>query len=669
MELKFIKGLSDKRIQDLNKLGIFSAEDLVRLFPRSYLDMRKAVSLKDAINNDFVLTRGTVISVPDFIPKRGNFSFFKVFCEQDGEVFTITWFNQPYIKSKLKVGETYLFYGRVRNRYALSLTNPTFELLDNNVNLKGIVPVYKLKGGLTQRVLRNAIKDALTKVDIKSLIPYNLTKTFTLGDLKTAYSIVHNPENFEELSNASERIATEEYFLLISSFKLIKGDKKNARLTRYFVKGAEIFEWVKRFGFEFTDGQKKAVNEIYADLKSPNVMNRLLQGDVGSGKTAVALTSMFMALKSNYQVCFLAPTEVLARQNFELVKRYLPEYNAVFLSGGISQKEKTLVKNQIRDGEAKIVCGTHAILEKDVKFKNLALCVCDEQQRFGVSQRNSLVEKGNNPDVLIMSATPIPRTLSLVFYGDLDITTIYDKPVSRAEITTRIVPNNRYDDMLKFVENEIKNGRQAYFVCPKIFGDDEGSILSVTEIFDELNQKLPNIKTALLHGKMKDSEKTQIMTDFKEKKTDAIVSTTVIEVGIDVPNATVMVIYGADRFGLSQLHQLRGRVGRSDLASYCFLLCDNETEKATERLTTLKDNADGFKIAESDYDARGGGDFMGTKQSGKFMTELGGLKYTTSAIFLAKKLSDEAIEFGVFSDELKKIAFERYNALKDVTLN
>ncbi len=669
MELKFIKGLSDKRIQDLNKLGIYSAEDLVRFFPRSYLDMRKAVSLKDAMNNDFVLTKGTIISVPDFIPKRGNFSFFKVFCEQDGEVFTITWFNQPYIKSKLKVGETYLFYGRVRNRYALSLTNPTFELIDNNVNLKGIVPVYKLKGSLTQKVIRNAVKDALSKVNINSLIPYNLTKTYELGNLKTAYSIVHNPENFEELSNASERIATEEYFLLISSFKLIKGDKKNARLTRYDIKASEISEWVKRFSFEFTDGQKKAVNEIYIDLKSPNVMNRLLQGDVGSGKTAVALTSMFMALKSNYQVCFLAPTEVLARQNFELVKRYLPEYNAVFLSGGISQKEKTLVKKQIRNGEARIVCGTHAILEKDVEFQNLSLCVCDEQQRFGVSQRNSLVEKGNNPDVLIMSATPIPRTLSLVFYGDLDITTIYDKPVSRAEITTRIVPSHKYEDMLSFVENEINNGRQAYFVCPKIYGDDEGSILSVTEIFDELNQKLPSVKTALLHGKMKDSEKTQIMTDFKNKLTDAIVSTTVIEVGIDVPNATVMVIYGADRFGLSQLHQLRGRVGRSDLASYCFLLCDNETEKATERLTTLKENSDGFKIAESDYDARGGGDFLGTKQSGKFMTELGGLKYTTSAIFLAKSLSDKAIEYGVFSDELKKIAMERYNALKDVTLN
>ena len=339
------------------------------------------------------------------------------------------------------------------------------------------------------------------------------------------------------------------------------------------------------------------------------------------------------------------------------------------MSGGLTEKEKRIVKERIANGEYDVVVGTHALLENDVEFNDLALCVCDEQQRFGVAQRNSLVEKGKSSDVLIMSATPIPRTLSLVFYGDLDISTIPDKPSKRQTIVTGIVPKDRYDEMLKFVLSEIESGRQAYFVCPKIQGDDEGSVISVTEIFDELSKKMPAVKFALLHGKMKDQEKTAVMNDFKNGLINAVVSTTVIEVGIDVPNATVMVIFGADRFGLSQLHQLRGRVGRSELKSYCFLLSDNENEKTVERLKTLKDNSDGFAIAEADFDERGGGDFMGTRQSGKFLSDLGGLKYTSSSIFLAKKLADDAINSGRFSAELKKVALEKYNSLKDVTLN
>lgn len=669
LELKFIKGLSQKRIDDVNKMGITSAEGLVRLFPRAYLDLRKTVSLNDAVNNSFILTKGTVISIPEYVPRKGRFNYFKIFCEQDGETFSVIWFNQPYLKNRLKLGETYLFYGRVRNRYAFSLTNPSFEEFDKNVNLKGIIPVYPLKGNLTQKVLKNAVLDALKKTDIRSMIPDDYANKLALKDLKSAFYAVHNPENTEQLVEASERIAVEEYFLLVSAFKIIKGDKTEARRLRYNVSAKDITEFSKRFPFEFTDGQKKAVNEIFADLKGPTVMNRLLQGDVGSGKTAVSLCAIYAAVKSGFQAVMIAPTEVLARQNFSIMQRFLPEFECAFLSGSSTEKEKRLIKADISSGKARIVVGTHAILEKDVVFSDLSLAVCDEQQRFGVSQRNDLVEKGACPDVLIMSATPIPRTLSLVFYGDLDISTITDKPMQRTEITTRIVPKAKYDDMLSFVEKEISDGRQAYFVCPKIDGDEEGSILSVTEIFDELSKKLPHLKFALLHGRMKDKEKTDVMTSFKDGKIDAVVSTTVIEVGIDVPNATVMVIFGADRFGLSQLHQLRGRVGRSDLKSYCFLLSDNENEKTIERLKTLRDNSDGFKIAEADYADRGGGDMMGTKQSGKFLSDLGALKYSTGSIFLAKKIADEVINSGKYSKELREVAIAKYNSLKDVTLN
>ncbi len=669
MELTTIKGVSDKREAELNSAGVYSVEDLVKHFPRSYLDMRKVVSLSDAVNNDFVLTKGTVVGISPYMPRRGKFSVFKVFCEQNGEPFTVVWFNQPYVRGKIKEGETYLFYGRLKNRYALSVVNPSFEPLDENTKLKGIVPVYSVKGSVTQKVMRNIVKEALSKVRVKSVVPYNLEQKFCLGDLEEAYCAVHNPASFDEMFAAADRIATEEYFLIISAFKIVKGDRKEVRRNIYNATSSDVKNFTSRFPFEFTEGQKKAVNDIFTDLKSPVVMNRLLQGDVGSGKTAVSLTAIFIAVKSGMQAVMLAPTEVLAKQNYSIISKYLPEYKIAFLSGSTPVKEKSAIKAQIKSGQVDIVVGTHAVLQDDVEFKRLSLCVCDEQQRFGVAQRSALVGKGDSPDVLIMSATPIPRTLSLVFYGDLDITTIFDKPVSRKEIQTGIVSKAKYKKMLEFVREEIKNGRQAYFVCPKIDGDEEGSVISVTEIFDELSKAMPELKLGLLHGRMKEAEKTAVMTDFKEKRLDGIVSTTVIEVGIDVPNATVMVIYGADRFGLSQLHQLRGRVGRSHLKSYCFLLSDTDNEKSIERLKTLKNNSDGFKIAESDFQERGGGDFIGVRQSGKFMRDLGNLKYSSAAIFLAKKVADEAFLSGEDMETVKKIAMERYESLKNIAMN
>ncbi len=670
MELRYIKGLSDKRIADLNSMGVFTAEDLVRQFPRNYLDMRKAVDLSEVQNNEFALIKATVIAVPTYVPQRGKYTFFKISCIQDGEPFNIIWFNQPYIKSKLTEGETYLFYGRIRNRNGIiSMTNPTFEPFDDNLSLKGIVPVYALKGNLTQKVMRSVISDALNKITLSSVISQRMCNLYSLSDLNNAYRCVHEPQSFEELHSASERIAVEEYYVMISAFKFIKGDRQEARINRYNLTANAVSDFTKRFPYELTKGQKDAVNDIYKDLKSPTVMNRLLQGDVGSGKTAVSLCAVFMALKCGYQVAFLAPTEVLAKQNLSIIEKFLPKYSAGFLSGSLTQKEKKAVKEKIFAGEYRVVVGTHAILEENVKFKNLALCVCDEQQRFGVAQRNDLVQKGTKPDVLIMSATPIPRTLSLIFYGDLDISTIKDKPSARAEIKTYVVPRVKYEPMLKFIDEELQKGRQAYFVCPKIEGDEEGSVLSVTDLYEELKEKLPSRRFELLHGKMRDAKKSEIMLDFKNGKIDAVVSTTVIEVGIDVPNATVMCIFGADRFGLSQLHQLRGRVGRSNLESFCFLIADNPSDSAITRLNALKNNSDGFKISEIDYDERGGGDFLGTRQSGKLMTDLGSLRYTTAAVFLAKKLSDEGFIEKENLVTLKNIAMAKYDKLKDVTLN
>ena len=669
MQLKDIKYLSDKRIKELNNLGIYDVNGLVKNFPRSYIDLRKSVELKDVYNNDFALTIARVETSPQLLTSK-RLKYVKVYCSQETDNFSIVWFNQPYVAQKLKAGKEYLFYGRVSNKMGLiSMTNPVFEETEKNSKLKGIVPVYSIRGSLTQSVIRNATLSAINGLALDSLIPEPLIRKYSLMQLKKAYYEVHNPTSELNLKNAQERIAVEEYFKLITSFKMIKGDKKSARISNYDINAQEITEFSKRFGFEFTKGQKSAINEIYKDLKSPYVMNRLLQGDVGSGKTAVSLCAMYMALKSGKQVAFIAPTEVLAKQNYTLVKKYLQEFNSAFLSGSTPLKEKKEIKEKLYSGECQIIVGTHALIQTDVVFKNLALCVCDEQQRFGVAQRSTLTEKGQMVDMLVMSATPIPRTLSLIFYGDLDISTIEDKPTARCEIQTGIVPENKYSNMLEFVSSEIQKGNQAYFICPKIDGDDEGTIISVKEQFEELKAVYPNYNIGLLHGKLKDSEKTAIMTDFKDKKYDILVSTTVVEVGVDVPDATVIVIYNAERFGLSQLHQLRGRVGRSDKKSYCFLIIGNKSEKALERLNAVKNCSNGFKISEIDYDLRGGGDFLGERQSGKFLTDLGALKYPSSVIFFAKALSEEAFLDQSNVINLKKCAIDMYEKLKNVTLN
>ena len=668
MKLSQLRSIGEKREKDFNKLGIFDAEDLVRFYPRAYLDLTERATIKYAYHNDMVLVACEVTRV-NTVQYGGRRKMVKAFCSQDGFPFTIVWFNQPYIAQKLKAGE-YLFYGRVQNKFGqVSLVNPTFEELDKNVRLKGIVPVYSLKGSLTQKVVRAAVKEALQKVDLTGVIPWQIVKKYALPSLERAYFDIHDPADHDAKDRAAERIALEEYFVLISAFKMIKGGKEEARVNPYSVTAAEVKEFSKRFGFEFTDGQKRAVNDVFESVYAPTRMNRLIQGDVGSGKTAVALCGIFMAVKSGYTAAYLSPTEVLAAQNYAVLQRYFPDYRVGYLAGGMTAKEKREVKEKLAAGEIDILCGTHAIFQADVEIPKLSFIVCDEQHRFGVAQRNALAEKGVGADMLVMSATPIPRTLSLIFYGDLDVTTITDKPKARQEISTSIIPESKYDDMLSYVQRETSAGKQAYFVCAKIDDDEEGSIMSVTELYEELKGRLPTVRFGLLHGRMKDKEKGEVMSAFKQGEYDCLVSTTVIEVGVDVPNATIMIIYNAERFGLSQLHQLRGRVGRGAEKSYCFLLMGADGETARERLLTLKNNLDGFKIAEKDLEMRGSGDFFGTRQSGKMLSDIKNLRYPTSVIFAAKKLSDDVFESRLDDEKLHRLALKKYDSLKDVVLN
>ena len=668
MRLSTLRSIGEKREKDFNKLGIYEVEDLVRFYPRAYLDLTERSSLRTAYHNDMVLVACEVTRVMP-VNYGNRKKMVKAFCSQDGFPFTVVWFNQPYVAQKLKAGE-YLFYGRVQNKFGqVSLVNPTFEELDRNYRLKGIVPIYSLKGTLSQKIVRAAVKEALQKCDLSTVIPWQIANKYDLPPLDRAYYAVHNPTSQDAKDEASERIALEEYFTLISAFKIIKGGKEEVRLHNYTVTAKEVKEFSARFGFEFTDGQKLAVNAIYENLYAPTRMNRLVQGDVGSGKTAVALCGIFMAVKSGFTAAYLSPTEVLASQNYAVLQRYFPEYRVGYLAGGMTAKEKRDLKTKLKNGEIDILCGTHAIFQGDVEIPNLSFIVCDEQHRFGVAQRNALAEKGEGVDMLVMSATPIPRTLSLIFYGDLDVTTIMDKPKARQEISTSIIPESKYDDMLEYVRRETAAGKQAYFVCAKIDDDEEGSIMSVTELHEELKNRLPTVRFGLLHGRMKDKEKSEIMTAFKAGEYDCLVSTTVIEVGVDVPNATIMIIYNAERFGLSQLHQLRGRVGRGAEKSYCFLLMGADGEVARERLATLKDNTDGFKIAEKDLEMRGSGDFFGTRQSGKMLSDIKNLRYPTQVIFAAKRLSDDAFECGYADERLRMAALKKYDSLKDVVLN
>lgn len=670
MKITEIKGISDKRAADLLKLGIDSPQKLIRHFPRNYLDLTNVVPLNRFHHNQMVLTSGVIMTAPRVFKTSRNLTCVRVAVEQGMRGFTAVWFNSQYVLGKLKPGVEYLFYGRVRCDFGgITITNPTFEEVDNNTRLKGVVPVYSLKGNLNQRGMRDVVLNALSRLDVESIIPDKIQQKYNLQSLKKSYFDVHAPKDLVSQRLGAERIALEEYFTLISAFKLIKGDRQQIRINNYACKAQDLREFTKRFGFEFTEGQKRAVNEIFADLTGAKSMNRLLQGDVGSGKTAVALCAIYIAVKSGYQAVMLAPTEILAEQNFKIIQRLFPDYESVFLSGSTKAQEKREIKKSIKEGRAKIVVGTHAVIQGDVEFYNLSMCVCDEQHRFGVEQRSSLIAKGIIPDVLVMSATPIPRTLSLIFYGDLDVTEITDKPKNRLPVATFTVPERKYDGMLKFVEQTVKEGRQVFCVCPKIEGDDEGTVMSVTELYEELSKRLNGVRVCLLHGKMKDLEKAQIMQDFKQKKSDLLVSTTVVEVGIDVPNATVMIIYNAERFGLSQLHQLRGRVGRGGDKSYCFLYSSTDDTKAVERLNVLCENVDGFRIAEKDFELRGSGDFMGTRQSGKFFNELGSLNYSASVIFFAKRICDEVFASPEYISSIRGVALEKYERLKDVTMN
>ena len=618
-----IKGIGAKKAQTLNNLGIFTVNDLIELFPRDYEDRSQVKDIADLTENEENTFFALVSAVPENVHIR-KMTVTKVKLSDSTGSVNAVWYNQPFIKNALKKDEEYIFTGVYKKSgYRREISSPEFEKAGTDKEILGggrIVPVYPLTSGISQKVLRSLIKTTLdaVKTQLPEFLPLEMRKKYMLCERNFAISNIHFPENDESFFIARKRLVFEELFVLQTALFILNGAAKRNDGIVFKTKGISE-ESEKAFGFGFTKAQKKVIAEICADVSKGIPMNRLIQGDVGSGKTAVAMTAALMAVKNGYQAALMAPTEVLASQHYESFKEFFDKFGikVCLLKGSLKKKEKEAVKELISTGEADVIVGTHAIIQEDVEFKKLGLVITDEQHRFGVKQRNVLSEKGINAHVMVMTATPIPRTLALILYGDLDVSVIDELPPGRQHIDTFAVNSSYHQRAYSFIRKEVENGRQAYMVCPMIEENDAIEAKSVMQMIDEVSQTdFKGLSVAVLHGKMKADEKERIMKDFAENKIQILISTTVIEVGINVPNATIMLIENAERFGLSQLHQLRGRVGRGKYQSYCILVTDSKSEVTKERMKVMKKTNDGFEISETDLKLRGPGEFFGTRQHG-----------------------------------------------------
>lgn len=675
MDLTQIKGVGDKKCQLLYKLNIFDSLDLINHFPRRYVDFSSYDILNSSVYDGNYLIKCYLISEPEDKVSQSKMKYLSCEAVSSNCRFSVMWFNNPFVKRKLRVGIEYVFYGKIQNRFGkLTMFNPILEEVNNLKKLKGLMPVYMLTEGLTSNEISSFVLDAISKENFKSVIPYDLECKHKLISLKEAYMLLHNPKSFVDVNIANCRIAIEEILNLSITFNLLKNESLVKRENIYTDKNIDkLRDFILNLPFKLTDSQNKAVETLLSRLKSEKSINVLLNGDVGSGKTIVVFILMYYAILNGYQTAIMAPTEVLAKQHYENAKKLFEPLNISieFLSGSVTKKNKDIIKEKIKDGSCNMVIGTHALIEDDVIFKNLSLVVTDEQHRFGVNMRNALNQKGKGTDIIVMSATPIPRTLSLVVFGDMDAIYLTDKPKDRKKVDTFLIPDRKIEDMYGFIKKELDKGNKAYMVCSKIGeedDDEDAKLKSVKKLFTELKSKFKGYNLDFLHGKMKKDEKQEVMNSFSFGKTNILVSTTVVEVGVDVKEATVIVIYNADRFGLTSLHQLRGRVGRNDLNSYCFLLTDSKNEKSIARLKILTKTHDGEKIAEEDFKLRGGGEFLGTKQSGFINSVFKKLKIDGVVLERSKKIKEEILSKKDYLNQFLNNRKDIYNKLNDIVL-
>lgn len=622
-DVKFVKGVGPNRVKLLNKLNIYNLEDLITYYPREYEDRSKPKKIANTENGEECLIEGIVTShIKEIRTHRKNMIIYKLIVRDDTDSCELVWYNQSYLKKMFRIGETYKFFGRINKRIGQTeMVSPVYDLEGNNKNTGRIIPIYPLTYSLSQNTLRHIIEEGLkqAKDKIAETLPEYILEEYKLMKLKNAMQSIHFPKELKDFGEARNRLAFEELLTMQLLLLNLKNKYKNTEKGIKFDSKVKMSDVINDLPFKLTKAQTRVLEEIDSDMESDKAMNRLLQGDVGSGKTIVSIIAAYKAVKSGYQMAMMAPTSILASQHLEKFKNVLEKYDirCELLLGNTTKKKKEDILSRLKDGEIDIIIGTHSLLEENVIFKNLGLVVTDEQHRFGVRQRSTIVSKGKNPDVLVMTATPIPRTLALILYGDLDISIIDELPPNRKKIDTFAVRKALEERVNNFVKKQIDEGRQAYIVCPLVEKSEEIEAKSVDELTEKYkNEVFKEYKVECLHGKMKPKEKEEIMQRFKEGKIDILISTTVIEVGVDVPNSNIMVIENAERFGLAQLHQLRGRVGRGEYQSYCILKYQGNSELIRKRMQVMQETNDGFIISEKDLELRGSGEFFGTKQHG-----------------------------------------------------
>ena len=642
-DIRFLKGVGEKRVELLQKKGIDTVGALLRFYPRAYLDWQNITPVSECPEGENVCVRAEITSPVKTVNIRRGMTLYKFAAADDSGVIEVTLFNRKYLAENLRQGRSYLFYGKLGYGITLrQMSSP--EIMP--AEYMGIEPVYATTEGLSSKTIEKIMKNALVYADsMAEVIPQGIREKNGLCDFKTALKSIHFPLERQALESAKRRLVFEELFVLQTGLLFLK--RRRRALAGCTVKKNLLEEFKRTLSFKLTGAQERVINECLTDMMSPRPMNRLIQGDVGSGKTAVAAALMYISAGNGFQSALMAPTELLAEQHFKTLCKITENsgIKCALLTGSLTKKQKDEVKAGLKSGEIKVAVGTHALLTDDVEFENLGLVVTDEQHRFGVGQRGRLSSKGNNPHTLVMSATPIPRTLGLIIYGDLDISIIDEYPAGRQKIATYCVDSSYNARVYNYIKKFIAEGRQAYIVCPLVDENEALGIKSASEYYKELSEnQFKGYTVGLLHGKMKPKDKENVMRRFAAGEIQLLISTTVIEVGIDVPNAALMVIENAERFGLSQLHQLRGRIGRGEYSSACILISDVKSGDTKRRLDVIKNNTDGFKIADEDLKLRGPGDFLGSRQHGLPDMKIADIFADRETLHLAGKEAEELIK-------------------------
>lgn len=680
-DIQYVKGIGPKKSQKLNKLNIFTLKDLLYYFPRQFEDRNNLKKIIQLGNNEKATIKVVIAGVSTSSPRKGM-DITKVDVRDETGYAKLVFFNQPYIKNTFKCGDTILVFGKIKKEFKnVELSCCEVEHLTNSPkNTCKVMPIYPLTYGVSNKEIISIIKNVLNDKELKiqEYLPQRIIEKYKLCSIDYAVRNIHSPSSKEALKIALYRIVFEEFLILQLGLFMFKNGANEAQGIK-FEESKKLNSILKSLPFKLTGAQDRALSEIIDDMKCEKAMNRLVQGDVGSGKTVVALLALANCVLNRYQGALMAPTEILAEQHYISLTETLEAFGikVELLVGSLTKKQKEKVLEKVKSNEVDILIGTHALIEDKVEFDNLGLVITDEQHRFGVRQRSKLSEKGENPHILVMTATPIPRTLALILYGDLDISIIDELPPGRQPIETIAVDKSKRDRAYNsLVRKEVEKGRQVYIVCPLVEESEAIEAKAAVELVEELRlEYFTDLRVGLLHGKMKGSEKDAIMKSFKNKEIDILVSTTVIEVGVNVPNATLMIIENAERFGLAQLHQLRGRVGRGKHKSYCILIYASKSDVCTQRMSIMQETNDGFKISEKDLEIRGPGEFFGTRQHG--LPELKVANIFKHIKIL--KLAQQEARYIVCEDHklqnlenkiLKKEVIEKFeHSVKEISLN